>query len=69
MLTVTTYRLDGTIVDEVEVEDASAAGRAAATILDDAREAGYDIRELTVRFADGEDYELVLGRDATVAAA
>lgn len=69
MITVATYRADGTLIDEAEAESPAAAKRCAEVLQEDAVEAGHELRDVTVRFSDSEGNDLRLGLDATLAAA
>jgi hypothetical protein len=69
MITVATYNREGRLIDEAEVEDAGAAARASEVLQEDAVEAGYEPREVTVRFSDEEGHDLRLGLDAALDAA
>lgn len=68
MITVATYDRKGVLIDEAEASDAGAATRCAEVLQEDAVEAGYELKDVTVRFSDEEGNDLRLGLDASLAA-
>lgn len=62
---ITTFDSDGQEIDHAFADGPAAASLAARTLLEDAEEAGHELRDVTVRLRKNGQ-ELVFGRDVTI---